>query len=210
MRLRRITAALAAAVVPLALTAPAAAEQDQRGAVGAAAASPESSGLATHQLTGYWQNFVNNAEPLRVSDIPDSYDLVALAFAQSDPTRPGAVKFSVDPELSRALGGYSDAQLRSDIADKRSEGTKFVMSIGGAKGSVHLGTEQRVDNFVDSMIGIIESYGLDGLDIDLEHSFDTAGVTSAARQLHQHFGEDFLLTMAPRHCTCSRAAPTCR
>ncbi|NYH78230.1 chitinase [Actinopolyspora biskrensis] len=198
MRLRRITAALAAAALPLAFaatpaTAATAPEHDapESTAIG-------SSALPEHQLTGYWQNFVNNAEPLRMSDVPSDYDLVALAFAQSDPTRPGAVKFNVDSDLSNALGGYTDAQLKSDIATKKSQGTDFVMSIGGAKGSVDLSTEQRVNNFVDSMIGIIENYDLDGLDIDLESTFDTAGMTSATRQLRQHFGQDFILTMAPQ------------
>ncbi|SDQ37704.1 chitinase [Actinopolyspora saharensis] len=198
MRIRRITAALAVAAFPLAFaTAPATA------ATSSEHESPEStelgsSALPEHQLTGYWQNFVNDAEPLRVSDVPADYDLVALAFAQNDPARPGAVRFNVDSGLSNALGGYTDAQLKSDIAAKKAQGTDFVMSIGGAKGSVDLSTEQRVNNFVDSMTGIIEEYGLDGLDIDLESNFDAAGMTSAARQLRQHFGQDFILTMAPQ------------
>ncbi|SFD81137.1 Chitinase [Actinopolyspora alba] len=199
MHIRRITAAIAAAAIPLTMTAaPAVAAPDNGGKANQPSAAAESAALPEHQLTGYWQNFVNNAEPLRVSDIPDNYDLVALAFAQSDATSPGAVKFSVDSQLSGALGGYSDAQLKADIAEKQSQGTDFVMSIGGAKGSLDLSTEQRVTNFVDSMTTIIENYGLDGLDIDLEHSFDTAGMTSAARQLRNHFGPDFMLTMAPQ------------
>ncbi|ASU78367.1 chitinase [Actinopolyspora erythraea] len=199
MHIRRITAAIAAIAIPLTMGAgPAAAAPDNGEGEPRPSTTVGSAALPEHQLTGYWQNFVNNAEPLRVSDVPDNYDLVALAFAQSDATRPGAVKFSVDPELSAALGGYSDARLKADIAAKQSQGTDFVMSIGGAKGSLNLSTEQRVNNFVDSMTTIIEDYGLNGLDIDLEHSFDTAGLTSAARQLRNHFGQDFLLTMAPQ------------
>ncbi|SDP94725.1 Chitinase [Actinopolyspora xinjiangensis] len=199
MHIRRITAAIAAIAVPLTMgVGPVAAAPDNGENETRPSTTAGSAALPEHQLTGYWQNFVNNAEPLRVNDVPDNYDLVALAFAQSDATRPGAVKFNVDPELSAALGGYSDAELKADIAAKQSQGTDFVMSIGGAKGSLNLSTERRVNNFVDSMTAIIEDYGLNGLDIDLEHSFDTAGLTSAVRQLRAHFGQDFLLTMAPQ------------
>ncbi|MBA8825959.1 chitinase [Saccharopolyspora lacisalsi] len=154
--------------------------------------------LPDHQLTGYWQNFVNNAPPLRVSDIPSNYDLVALAFAQSDPTAAGAVTFGVDSGLSSALGGYTDADLKADIAAKQAAGTDFVLSIGGAKGSVDLSSASNVTRFVDSVSKIINDYGLDGVDIDIEHGLDVDGVTSAVRQLHQRFGDDFVLTMAPQ------------
>src|SRR5881628_54860 len=36
--------------------------------------------LPRHELTGYWQDFVNPATPLRLRDVSSSYDLVAVAF----------------------------------------------------------------------------------------------------------------------------------
>ncbi|GAA4614642.1 chitinase [Saccharopolyspora hordei] len=154
--------------------------------------------LPKHQLTGYWQNFVNNAQPLRVSDISPNYDLVALAFANADPDRPGAVTFGVDPELSEALGGYTDEQLKADIAAKKDEGTSFVLSVGGELGNVDLSSEANVASFVDSVGKVLAEYGIDGLDIDLEHGIDVDGTTSAVRQLREQVGDGFLLTMAPQ------------
>src|SRR5690606_20124858 len=79
-----------------------------------AAPAPSAVDLPKHVLTGYWHNFVNEAGPLRLGDTPAEYDLVAVAFGEGTST-PGQVTFSVDPGLSSALGGYSDADLRADI-----------------------------------------------------------------------------------------------
>ncbi|QIZ36920.1 chitinase [Saccharopolyspora sp. ASAGF58] len=160
------------------------------------AATPQA--LPKHQLTGYWQNFVNNAKPLKISDISPNYDVIALAFGNADSARPGAVTFNADPELSAALGGYSDEQLRSDIAAKRAEGKTFVLSIGGEKGNVDLGSEANAANFVDSVEKILTDYGINGLDIDLEYGLNVPNTTSAIRQLRERMGDGFVLTMAPQ------------
>jgi chitinase len=52
-------------------------------------APPPTGGLPRHLLTGYWQDFVNGATPQRLSGVSSNYDIVAVAFAEADPTRPG-------------------------------------------------------------------------------------------------------------------------
>src|SRR5262249_53736317 len=37
--------------------------------------------LPKHLLTGYWQNFVNGATPLKLASVPTTYDIIAVAFA---------------------------------------------------------------------------------------------------------------------------------
>ncbi|PKW15505.1 chitinase [Saccharopolyspora spinosa] len=182
----RRMAALAAAVLAAAL------------AFAPASSATTRQALPKHQLTGYWQNFVNNAKPLKISDISPNYDVIALAFGNADSARPGAVTFNVDPELSTALGGYTDEQLKSDIAAKRAEGKTFVLSIGGEKGNVDLGSEANVANFVDSVGKILTDYGINGFDIDLEHGLNVPNTTSAIRQLRERVGDDFVLTVAPQ------------
>lgn len=184
-RLLTLVATLALALLPA-------------GATAATATGGPTAPLPKHQLTGYWQNFVNDAEPLRVSDVPDDYDMVALAFAESDPNEPGKVTFGVDPELSDALGGYTNQQLKDDIAAKKQSGATFVLSIGGELGNVDLGSEAAVNNFVDSMEGLLTEYGIDGLDVDLEGGLDVDGTAKAIQRLHDRIGDDFVLTMAPQ------------
>ncbi|MFB9903766.1 chitinase [Allokutzneria oryzae] len=154
--------------------------------------------LPKHLLTGYWQNFVNGAAPLRIRDVNNHYDIIAIAFADADTTKPGGVTFKVDSGLSSALGGYSDADMIADIAAKKAQGKKFVFSVGGEKGNVDLSSAANVANFVESMDALIKKFGVDGLDIDLEHGMHVDNVAAASRQLQQRFGSGFVLTMAPQ------------
>jgi chitinase len=129
------------------------------------------SGLPAHVLTGYWQDFVNGAKALRLSDVPTTYDLVAVAFANADPSKPGGVTFSIDPDLTSALGGYTAADFTSDIATLHSRGQK--------------------------VISLISQYGFDGVDIDLENGVNA---TYMAQALHSvasaHPGA--IITLAPQ------------
>ncbi|WP_430122913.1 fibronectin type III domain-containing protein [Paenibacillus solani] len=152
-----------------------------------------------HLLTGYWQNFVNGATKLKVRDIPNQYDIIVLSFADMDPANPGGVTFTVDSALSAALGGYTDADLIADIQAKRAQGKKVIISIGGEKGNINLNSASpNVTNFVNSMYGVITRFGLDGIDVDLEHGMNVPNLTNAIRQLKQKVGNDFVLTMAPQ------------
>ncbi|WP_412761641.1 fibronectin type III domain-containing protein, partial [Paenibacillus chibensis] len=171
----------------------------------AVSATTQSSGgggtgqLPKHVLTGYWHNFINGSSNLKLSDVPSQYDIIVLAFADMDPAKPGGVTFNVDSSLSSALGGYTNANLISDIAAKHAQGKKVIISVGGEKGNVNLGSASpNVANFVDSMYNLITTYGLDGIDIDLENGMNVANLTTAVKQLQQKVGSGFILTMAPQ------------
>ncbi|MBN1170946.1 MAG: carbohydrate binding domain-containing protein, partial [Micromonosporaceae bacterium] len=69
--------------------------------------APPAGALPKHLLTGYWQNFNNGAATMRLKDVSPNYDLIAVAFADTDPSKPGGVLFNVDSGLSSALGGYT-------------------------------------------------------------------------------------------------------
>ncbi|OPH50440.1 carbohydrate-binding protein [Paenibacillus ferrarius] len=155
--------------------------------------------LPKHILTGYWQNFTNGATNLKLSAVPSQYDLIAVAFADMDATKPGGVVFNVDSSLSTALGGYTNANLISDIQAKHSQGKKVIISVGGQNGNIDLSAASpNVSNFVNSMYGLITQFGFDGVDIDLENGMNVANLTSAIRQLQQKVGSGFILTMAPQ------------
>jgi len=168
-------------------------------AVSATTQSGGAGQLPKHTLTGYWHNFINNSSNIKVSEIPSQYDIIVLSFADMDVTKPGGVTFNVDSNLSTALGGYTNANLISDIQAKRAQGKKVILSIGGAEGNINLGSASpNISNFVTSMSGLITQYGLDGIDIDLESGMNVANLTSAVRQIQQQFGAGFILTMAPQ------------
>src|SRR5215218_1110729 len=56
---------------------------------------PSTGPLPAHFLTGYWQNFDNPANEIKLAAVPSNYDLIAVAFADATGT-PGAVSFSID------------------------------------------------------------------------------------------------------------------
>ena len=92
---------------------------------------------AKHVLTGYWQNFNNGATVQRISDVHAAYNLIAVAFADADPARPGAITFNLD---SAGLGGYTVAQFKADIAAKQAAGKRVILSVGGQNGTISVGT----------------------------------------------------------------------
>jgi len=157
---------------------------------------PPTGSLPKHVLTGYWQNFVNGAKPLTLAAVPTSYDIVAVSFADAVPSRPGEVTFTLDPGLSSALGGYTDAQFAADVRTLQGRGQKVIISVGGEKGTVTVGDATAASNFAGSVAGLIGRYGFDGVDIDLENGINATHMAAALRQIHAAGGR--VITMAPQ------------
>jgi chitinase len=155
-------------------------------------------GLPKHFLTGYWQDFTNGATPLRLSAVNSYYTLVVVAFANADANRPGGVTFSVDSGLSSALGGYSAAQFTSDIAALHAQGRKVILSVGGQNGTISVSDATSAANFANSVYGLMQQYGFDGVDIDLENSINVTSMASALQQLSVKAGPHLIITLAPQ------------
>ena len=154
--------------------------------------------LPKHVLTGYWQDFVNGAKPLKLSAVPSGYNLIAVAFADADSAHPGGVTFGVDPGLSSALGGYSDAQFKADISTLHSRGQKVIVSVGGQNGAISVGDSTAANNFATSVYNLMQSYGFDGVDIDLENGVNATYMAQALRSLSAKAGSGLIITMAPQ------------
>lgn len=154
-------------------------------------------GLPAHVLTGYWQDFTNGAQALRLSDVPTTYDLIAVAFANANPNSPGGVTFAVDSGLSSALGGYTNANFTSDIATLHSRGQKVIISVGGQNGTISVSDSTSATNFANSVNGLISQYGFDGVDIDLENGVNATYMGQALHSIASaHPGA--IITLAPQ------------
>ncbi|MFF5020051.1 chitinase [Streptomyces sp. NPDC001165] len=150
--------------------------------------------LPKHAVTGYWQNFNNGATVQKLSDVPSAYDIIAVAFADATST-PGAVSFSLD---SAGLGGYTVDQFKADIKAKQAAGKKVIVSIGGQNGTVSINDSASATNFANSVYGLMQTYGFDGVDIDLENGLNATYMTQALRSLSSKAGSSLIITMAPQ------------
>ncbi|MFE9094016.1 chitinase [Streptomyces sp. NPDC007264] len=150
--------------------------------------------LPEHAVTGYWQNFDNGAAVQRISDVPSQYDIIAVAFADATGT-PGAVSFTLD---SSGLGGYTVDQFKADIRAKQAAGKKVVVSVGGQNGTVSVNDAASAANFANSLYALMQTYGFDGVDIDLEDGLNATYMSQALRQLSSKAGSSLIVTMAPQ------------
>ncbi|MFG2604376.1 chitinase [Streptomyces sp. NPDC048514] len=150
--------------------------------------------LPRHAVTGYWQNFNNGAKVQKISDVPSAYDIIAVAFADATPT-PGAVTFNLD---SAGLGGYTADQFKADIRAKQAAGKKVIVSIGGQNGTVSISDSASAANFANSVYSLMQTYGFDGVDIDLENGLNATYMTQALRSLSAKAGSSLIITMAPQ------------
>ncbi|WP_406374703.1 glycoside hydrolase family 18 protein [Streptomyces sp. NBC_00647] len=172
-----------------------------------------SSDLPTHALVGYLHaSFANGAGYTRMADVPDSWDVIDLAFGEPTSTTSGDIRFTRCP-VTECPTVESDADFKAAIKAKQAAGKKVLISIGGQNGQVQLTTAAARDTFVSSVSKIIDTYGLDGLDIDFEgHSLsldasDTdfknpttpvvVNLISALKTLKAKYGSKFVLSMAP-------------
>ena len=158
---------------------------------------PACGGLPAHILTGYWQDFTNNATPLRLSAVNASYNFIAVAFAAAGASK-GQVTFSIDARLSAALGGYTASQFSSDVATLHAQGKKVLLSVGGAAGTITVDDATSATNFATSAYALMQTYGFDGVDIDLENGINVTSLTSALQQLAALVGPSLIITLAPQ------------
>ncbi|UZJ29454.1 chitinase [Streptomyces endophytica] len=175
-----------------------AAGESARSAEITATTSPSGGGtdpsVPKHAVTGYWQNFNNGATVQKISDVPNQYDIIAVAFADAT-TTPGAVTFNLD---SAGLGGYTVDQFKADIKAKQAAGKSVILSVGGEKGTVSVSDSASAANFADSVYALMRQYGFNGVDIDLENGLNPTYMTQALRSLSQKAGGKLVLTMAPQ------------
>ena len=148
--------------------------------------------VPAHAVTGYWQNFDNGAKTQKLSDVPDDYDIIAVAFADATGS-PGEVSFKLDP----ATGYGSEDDFKADIKSLHEAGKSVVVSVGGEKGAVSVSDDASADAFSSSIVKLMDDYGFDGVDIDLENGLNATYMTKALDAVHSK-KSDVVVTMAPQ------------
>lgn len=171
------------------------------------AAVPASSAPNGHQLIGYWVGYAAAGSIFSLREVSPQWDVIIVAFATPDKNAPeGTMQFHTP-------AGLDPAQFKADIAYMKSQGKKVMISLGGGGQHFTLADPKRISNYVSSVTDIVTEYGFDGIDIDFESpslSIDPGdtdfkhpttpsivNLISALRQLHDHFGPNFMISLVP-------------
>ncbi|WP_299004168.1 immunoglobulin-like domain-containing protein [uncultured Shewanella sp.] len=169
---------------------------------------PEQSG---NVLMGYWHNWCNSqgyqsgvAACIKLTDVNTKYNVVAVSFmtASSDSSIP---TFTLSTDVQSELG-ITENDFIEQISELNQQGRSVVLSLGGADAHIELssGDETALAN---EIIRLVDTYGFDGIDIDLEQSAISAGdnntvIPQALIQVKEHYQEqglNFMITMAPEY-----------
>lgn len=150
-------------------------------------------------LMGFWHNWGaslgyqgGTTGDVELKDIPVEYNVVAVAFMK------GAGIPTFKPY------NQTDAEFRRQVGLLNQQDRAVLISLGGADAHIALnkGDEQALAN---EIIRLVEVYGFDGLDIDLEQTAidfaDNNTVIPAALKLVRDYyaneGKHFIISMAP-------------
>jgi chitinase len=153
------------------------------------------------QMIGYWAAYAR----MPLGQTSSNYDVIELAFGT--PNTDGATI-----TFTHNVGTESDAQLTADVATMHAAGKKVLLSIGGATAtSLNLATAANITSFETSVESIIDKFGLDGIDLDLENGAmnlnagdndifnpttpKCVNLITACHDLRNHYGGGFMLTM---------------
>src|SRR5579872_6354898 len=126
--------------------------------------TPSSGGGNERLLIGYWHDFSNGSVNLPLAQVSSNFDVIDVAFGGTT-SDTSTISFTVDTDDIE-----SQAQFIADIGTLHGRGKKVILSIGGANGNVALNTSQDVTNFVNSVSGLIQQFGFDGIDVDIENN----------------------------------------
>ena len=144
--------------------------------------------------SGYQQGYFKN---MSLTDIPEQYNVIAVAFMK-------VAAGSTDPIPTFKPYNETDEEFRRQVGILNSQGRAVLISLGGADAHIELSNTDE-DALVERIIYLADTYGFDGLDIDLEQAAiiakDNQTVIPAAlkrvKALYREQGKNFIVSMAP-------------
>ncbi|KQN49491.1 chitinase [Serratia sp. Leaf50] len=157
-------------------------------------------------MVGYWHNWDQGfsgdfargyPKKMNLKETPKEFNVVMVSFMKSadGKSMPTFVPF------------YGTAQsFRAEVSELNQRGQAVLLSLGGADAHIEMhAANGDTQKFADQIIDLVDTYGFDGLDIDLEQAAikkaDNETVIPAALKLvRKHYEQQnkhFIISMAP-------------
>jgi len=183
----RLGAALAAGL--LALTASAGP------AASAPPPAPERDQAATHRVLAFYQTIYETG-----SDGVRRYvDPKPLLGSVTD-VNVGAIHLNGDASLTVNDIPADHPELGvmwDDLATMQDQGVTVSAFLGGAAPGTYRYLREDFDRFYPVLRDFLRTYGLDGVDLDIEETFSLADTIHLVETLRADFGPDFVITLTP-------------
>lgn len=152
---------------------------------------------ALPRIVCYQQTYYQNDEYVSMLPLLEEKTgvthVILAALHLNDP--PGNITLNDDPYMVEKHDFiWQEAMIL------QSAGVKVLGMLGGAaKGSYQRldGDRFSFDQYYEPLRQMIETTGLDGLDLDVEEDMSLAGIIRLIDQLKTDFGNDFIITLAP-------------
>ncbi|HEY0688297.1 MAG TPA: discoidin domain-containing protein [Kribbella sp.] len=88
-------------------------------------------------------------------------------------------------------------QMWADLHAMQAKGVHVSAFVGGAAPGSFQGLDTDFANYYPRLKNVITTYGLDGVDLDVEENMSQAGINRLIDQLTTDFGTGFIITLAP-------------
>jgi chitinase len=164
--------------------------------------------LPAPALIGYWHNWQSaRSGDISLDSIDARYNVIIIAFAMPADTNM-TMQF-------KPFGMNSKAFVHT-MQHLQKQGKRILLSIGGATCRIDITDETKKEQFVTSLLQILQCYPFDGVDIDVEHGASIvntggtiavpvnpaqklliAAIVEVMQGYHAHYGKKMLLTMTP-------------
>ena len=151
------------------------------------------SGLAAKIIGEWWWCFQGGFSIAQIQSAAPQVNYLSLAGALANGNGPGATSEIVGAGVYQSL-----AKLQSEIGAWKASGRTIVGVVGGGGDTTTINSQADADAFVAAAVKVIDSLGLQGIDIDLENTPNAAAVASVITQLKAHYGQSFIIALSPR------------
>ncbi len=159
-----------------------------------------------HALIGYWEGYASVKAPILLREVSPQWDVIIATFAS--PVKGSTSLLHFEPPA-----GLNEKSFKADVAYLQGKGKKVLISLGGGGEIVTLKTAEDLHNFVRSVSAIVDKYGFDGVDLDIETPSllinpgdmdfrkpttpSIVNLIEAMHQMRENFGAKFMIGEVP-------------